>query len=325
MPIAKKPGLQKFFERERKNLAKGDFTAFFVFLLLIIVLLVPSMLVSAKMNKIVKAEHEANDELASRLDALTDAHQLLLEEFTTLVTTSDAELEAVKKETAAKLLSAQNDLASTRTELSKRLETQEKGIENVVATWRPRLVRLECKDTANAAASPSRGSGVLTDVAEGIAVYSNRHVIGENADEKKLSCTVSFPTQGETAKVVSEDSIVVRDDKSDFGQILLQNPTEIIQKSAALASESCKERAQIGDQVVIMGFPTIGLKDDVTVTEGIISGYENGYYISSAKVDKGNSGGAAILVKNNCFLGMPTFVTVGKVESLARILDINAI
>nr|MDQ3014484.1 hypothetical protein [bacterium] len=64
---------------------------------------------------------------------------------------------------------------------------------------------------------------------------------------------------------------------------------------------------------------------DVTATEGIISGYEGNYYITSAKIEQGNSGGAAISLRDNCFLGIPTLTLVGKVESLGRILDWQSI
>ena len=64
-------------------------------------------------------------------------------------------------------------------------------------------------------------------------------------------------------------------------------------------------------------------RTDVTATEGIISGFDGDYYITSAKVEHGNSGGAAILVKESCELGIPTFVQTGSIESLARILDLD--
>lgn len=63
----------------------------------------------------------------------------------------------------------------------------------------------------------------------------------------------------------------------------------------------------------------------IAVTEGIISGFEGNYFITSAKVEHGNSGGAAIHVRNNCLLGLPTFAQVGYIESLARILDIRTV
>ena len=56
-----------------------------------------------------------------------------------------------------------------------------------------------------------------------------------------------------------------------------------------------------------------------------MSGFESNYFVTSAKVERGNSGGTAVLLKNNCFLGVPTFVQSGALESLARILDVNVL
>ena len=78
-----------------------------------------------------------------------------------------------------------------------------------------------------------------------------------------------------------------------------------------------------GEAVVVLGYPGIGSDTDITATEGIISGYEDTYYVTSANIDHGNSGGAAILLKDNCFLGIPTYVESGELESLGRILDWN--
>ena len=56
------------------------------------------------------------------------------------------------------------------------------------------------------------------------------------------------------------------------------------------------------------------------MTEGIISGFDEVFYTTSAKIEKGNSGGAAVSAERDCFLGMPTLVFAGKIESIARIL-----
>jgi hypothetical protein len=69
-----------------------------------------------------------------------------------------------------------------------------------------------------------------------------------------------------------------------------------------------------------LGYPSVGAREGITATDGIISGFDKPYYITSAKIERGNSGGAAIHVKNNCLLGLPTLVVAGQVESLARIL-----
>ena len=83
----------------------------------------------------------------------------------------------------------------------------------------------------------------------------------------------------------------------------------------------CRTTAASGERVIILGYPAIGAKGDVTVTDGIISGYEDNFYITSAKIERGVSGGVAVLVDKNCYLGIPTFVRAGEVESLGRVLD----
>ena len=70
-----------------------------------------------------------------------------------------------------------------------------------------------------------------------------------------------------------------------------------------------------------MGYPGIGTQGGITATEGIVSGIENQYYVTSAKIDQGNSGGLAVLVKDNCFLGIPTWAKLGVIESLGRIIS----
>lgn len=111
----------------------------------------------------------------------------------------------------------------------------------------------------------------------------------------------------------------------DYGNILINRPTQqIISVANNNRYSACNKRASVGEQILILGYPGIGSSNDITVTEGIISGYENGYYITSAKVEQGNSGGAAILVDSNCYLGIPTFAYSGQIESLARILDLSS-
>jgi len=70
-----------------------------------------------------------------------------------------------------------------------------------------------------------------------------------------------------------------------------------------------------------LGYPGIGGNNDITATEGIISSYDGDYYITSAKIEHGNSGGIAILIKDNCFLGIPSYAEAGEIESMGRILD----
>ena len=87
----------------------------------------------------------------------------------------------------------------------------------------------------------------------------------------------------------------------------------------------------VGTKVAILGYPSIGPSggNTLSITEGIISGLEedtNGqgqvgltWYVTSAKIETGNSGGAAI-GPDSCFIGIPTWVKIGQVESQGRLL-----
>ena len=85
------------------------------------------------------------------------------------------------------------------------------------------------------------------------------------------------------------------------------------------------DSANIGDHLSILGYPAIG-GETLTVTEGIISGFEfqgeTRFIKSSAKLDHGNSGGVAIK-DSGCIVGIPTFVQRGQLESMGRILDLD--
>ena len=105
----------------------------------------------------------------------------------------------------------------------------------------------------------------------------------------------------------------------DLGYVSLSGASTL---PVSTPAPQCAENPQIGDEVVILGYPGVGSKDSVTATEGIISGFDGDFYITSAKIERGNSGGAAVHVEDNCLLGIPTLTIAGRVESLARILKL---
>lgn len=81
----------------------------------------------------------------------------------------------------------------------------------------------------------------------------------------------------------------------------------------------------IGDHLTILGYPGVG-GETLTVTDGIVSGFDFNsgirYIKTSAKIERGNSGGIAIK-DSGCVLGIPTFVQSGEMESIGRILDLK--
>lgn len=107
---------------------------------------------------------------------------------------------------------------------------------------------------------------------------------------------------------------------SDNGNIYINNPDDYLINMKIEGRHECTSTPEVGDSIVILGYPSIGSQTDITATQGIISGYDGEYYITSAGIDHGNSGGAAIDEKNNCYLGIPTWAKAGSFESLGRIL-----
>lgn len=94
--------------------------------------------------------------------------------------------------------------------------------------------------------------------------------------------------------------------------------------------EHCNESYPIGTKIQVFGYPGIGSDAVITLTEGIISSFEKVgdayYYLTSAKIEEGNSGGLALTdtsQESSCAVGIPTFVQTGEIESLGRILVVT--
>lgn len=211
-------------------------------------------------------------------------------------------------------------------------QKKEVDLSSIIKQWRPRVAYIVCEwkysDTGEIYAAGS-GSGFLLEYNRDgttIALMTNKHVL-ENNGYVAADCFVSMPDMNGSVQV-GKNSLMESASGLDWGLIIL-NPNNHIKSLDVPAggtwASTCKSPASVGDEIVILGYPGIGSQSDITATEGIISGRDGDYYITSAKIDQGNSGGAAIHSKNNCYLGIPSFAQIGKVESLGRILDIGAV
>lgn len=192
----------------------------------------------------------------------------------------------------------------------------------IVSEWRPRIVYLVC-EWGEDGEIKKIGSGVAFVEGKQVLLHTNNHVIWEEGFGEADSCTATFPDEKKKFDAVL---VPVPSNGPDLGILRLEVSASIFDNlKNNKVRELCPQKAEIGDRMIVMGYPLIGSTEDITVTEGIISGFEEDYFVISAKVDEGNSGGAAILVKDDCYLGIPTFVKRGELESLARILDGKAI
>lgn len=199
----------------------------------------------------------------------------------------------------------------------------------IISVWQPIIANITCDfyyDTGQKYATQA-GSGVLrkNPNSDKIQIFTNKHVAVNQEQFAPKYCQIKFPDQKKFEIDNSGlDLVRMSSQGYDWATIDLKNaPTKI--KNFAYDFEVCLSKPEIGDDIVILGYPAIGSETNITATEGIVSGYDGDYYITSAKIEKGNSGGTAILIKNNCHLGIPTFAKVGQIESLSRILKSSKI
>ena len=205
-------------------------------------------------------------------------------------------------------------------------------ISSIISQWKKYIVQVECKFVFQDSDSvkTSFGSGLLADGPQDLGtVNTNKHVLSLDEKNAPASCIVRAPYAGESFSLSADLQNHMFKELAflstyDFGQIFVK-PSQALKNDLPSIDFCSKNQVQLGDQVVILGYPAIGGVNGITATEGIISSFDGSYYVTSAKVEEGSSGGAAILVKHNCYVGIPSYALVGDIESLARILDWNVL
>ncbi|MBU1557446.1 trypsin-like peptidase domain-containing protein [Patescibacteria group bacterium] len=226
-----------------------------------------------------------------------------------------------KRETQSQI--DQQKISSLETRLSETTSTQD--LSSIIKNWESRVAYIECDFVMKNSYLhySSNGSGVVFKFgSEPIKVLTNRHVLLEDSNLYDLNSCVVRLSGSKNSFFVSVDDIEVSVSDYDWGTLVIKNPDENISTVASNYINFCEQKPNLGDEIVVLGYPGIGSTISVTATDGIISGFDGSYFITSAKVEQGNSGGAAILLKDDCLLGIPTYASLGEVESLARILDI---
>ena len=218
------------------------------------------------------------------------------------------EAESVQKETQANLLALAEGVS----------KTARANLVAVIKRWRSRVAHVSCSwPTLDGGEFTKSGSGFLLSSEE---IITNRHVVEEEKITARV-CAIALPQGGS----VAVDHTAIRYGEEDIAYVRVINPTIQMKEVGGTRAVVCGRDAVVGDEVLVLGYPSIGAKSDVTATDGIISGFDQSYYITSAKLDRGNSGGVAVHAKNDCYLGIPTFVVAGRLESLGRILDFRKV
>ena len=234
------------------------------------------------------------------------------------INTLKSELDALKTKQASDAKSATAS-RNSRPDLS-----------SIISGWRNRTAFLLCSGVSPVTGKPymQTATAYIHRFSDGkVSAITNKHAVIDDYGYLVNSCEIAIPTDPNSIFVSSQSINLHPDPTIDASRMFLDNTDPFL--SSLSKKKVCFQqtdiKVNIGDQVVILGYPAIGSPTDITATEGIISGYDYPYYITSAKIDHGNSGGLAILVKGDCYLGIPTGAAVGSIESLGRILEASVI
>jgi S1-C subfamily serine protease len=260
-------------------------------------------------QKVETAQENSKQDLSLITQALLDT-QLRLQSL-------EAEFAQFQEVTGDKFSETADSLSSATNKLQQQLAaSSEPKLEKVVQSWQPRVARISCIVSDGNTLVQQVGAGTLFSRQGKNLFITNNHVV-----DGASACSYELPALG-LSGVLDLESLDKHSSGQDYVEIQAQTGLDKLATSVTKSGYMCSDKAMTGDPVAVMGFPQTGAQTASTLTEGVISGYEEGLYLTSAKVERGNSGGAAIDVNNNCYLGIPTFVTVGSFESLARILDV---
>jgi len=185
----------------------------------------------------------------------------------------------------------------------------------------------------------SMGSGTIVSP-EGI-IFTNRHVISNydwSVIESSPTCYVgitediSQPSQFKYVADVLAYSPQT-DDYFDFDVAVLYiydvcydcpDAPVSLPESFPYLDLGYSSDLSPGDYIAIAGYPEIGA-GTWNFTDGIVSGRVGDFVLKTdAKIDSGNSGGAALNSKNQ-LIGIPTWTISGQAESIGYVIEIDEV
>jgi len=164
----------------------------------------------------------------------------------------------------------------------------------------------------------SQGSGTV--ISSSGTILTNKHVI-----DGTVGCLVGFIDDYDDEPYFGDRQIADIDKIStdaDIAILKLRNPNDKTIASIDITKGN-SNTLRLGDTITTYGYPAMfGRK--LTYTSGDFSGVDGDYLKTTAIIEYGNSGGGAYL-KNGTFIGMPTAVVKGELNSIGFVLSINKI
>ena len=197
-------------------------------------------------------------------------------------------------------------------------------LEDIVKAWQPYVVKVTCTslDSQGNTKSSSSGSGFLSsDPVRGASILTNKHIFYNSDGISSDYCDIYFSESKDVVRVEKKDRYI-SNKGYDKGTLVISKPSEYVASlinNSQITSRDCKNtKPDSTDDLVILGYP----KDSVSYSRGKITGYTERFFVSSAIITDGYSGGISVSLKDNCYLGIPTYS--GKDDSSKSfIFDVN--
>lgn len=198
-----------------------------------------------------------------------------------------------------------------------------------ISKFVPRVAKIFC---------PLDKKGDLYSIGSGVFINSDGNVLtnyhvtqGMVGNECFVAVTSDFrkpPDQIYIARVTNR-----YDTNIDYMWLYIEkildsagNPQELTSRSFPYIPACDSNIVQIGDPIIVLGYPSYGGKT-ITATDGIISGSIENHFKISAKVDSGNSGGPVLLddPQYECYVGIATYGLKGTTGYLSYIVKTRAV
>ncbi len=178
------------------------------------------------------------------------------------------------------------------------------------------------------------GTGTIID-SKGV-ILTNKHVVTDEHGGTLRACFIGFtsspeeePNFGtEVSRNVAETKYFTNEKGLDAAILYIKNTDNRVFPSINIWNSNSAS-LQFGEKIEVVGFPGIG-GNTITYSSGDFSGFGSSsdgtknYLKTTAAIEHGNSGGAAYNSKGE-FVGIPSMVIAGTLNSLGYLLSVNSI
>lgn len=259
-------------------------------------------------------------------NAKTATANQLIQEQKQAIADTQTKIDEIEAKNQAEVDSLTGKVAS----VDQKASQNDSDVTSIVNQWKNYIADVRCiwinEDITNEGSSSLIGNGT------NVIVLTNAHVLTYDNTPPDYCVVGVYGVGGRTVQYSAKNFVYTQN--QDTARIHLDDTLQATDNHMfnyltrnSINMKVCDNNVEIGDKLVVLGYPVNGSPDGLTVTQGVVSGSDGDYWITDAKIDHGNSGGAAVLLKNSCWLGIPTWVqtTNGSFESYGRILKSTAV